>query len=129
MSYRHMNFGANISWNKKELVRALIEERAPRRRPTSRDEIIACTHWNKYARMVDREPELKSMEQFAVTRTGFETAEEWFQHMVKQTNEYTPRARFKTSQSLEEDRTDRQMQGGSRKKGGRVGWPSTKTIK
>lgn len=130
MSYRHMNFGANISWNKKERVHALLHERCPRRRPVNRDEIPACSKWNQYAKWIDGNPEYRNMEEYAHYQ-GYDDSEAWFKSMVRQAKEDNKhgRARHRFSSDIEENRTDRQAQGGSRKKGGRVGWPSTKTIK
>lgn len=133
MSYRHMNFGANISWNKKEMVRALIEERCPRRRPTNRDEIPACTKWNQYARWVEESVDYQTMEQYVQAQTAYDTPDEWFKHLVNQAKADQKHGRGVRwgmyDRAIEEERTDRQIQGGSRKKGGRVGWPSTKKIK
>lgn len=131
MSYRHMNFGANISWNKKERVWAALEERCPRRRPTNRDEIPACIKWNQYAKWIDQHSHYQSIETYVHHQTGFDDPEKWFKHLVRESKEDNKhgRTRHRFSSDIEEDRTDRQMQGGSRKKGGRVGWPSTKTIK
>ncbi|AZU99602.1 hypothetical protein SBP1_gp010 [Vibrio virus vB_VspP_SBP1] len=127
-----MNFGANISWNKKEMVRALIEERIPRRRPTNREEIPACIKWNQYARWIEKSDDYQTIQQYVDAQTAFDTPDEWFKHLVQQHKEDSKRGRVRqwyADGNLEEDRTDRQAQGGSRKKGGRVGWPSTKTIK
>lgn len=130
MSYRHMNFGANISWNKKERVHALLHDRCPRRRPTNRDEIPACIQWNQFAKLVDGHRNFRNMEEYA-HYLGYDDSEAWFKSLVRQAKEDSKygsvRPRF--SNDIEEDRTDRQLQGGSRKKGGRVGWPSMKTIK
>lgn len=132
MSYRHMNFVANISWNKKERVWAALEERCPRRRPINRDEIPACTKWNQFARWIDKGDDYHSIEDFVTKQTSYDDPEDWFKHLMRQAKEDNKHGRGHRwgmdTANLEEDRTDRQMQGGSRKKGGRVGWPSTKKI-
>lgn len=133
MTYRHMNFGANISWNKKERVWAALEERCPRRRPANRDEIPACVKWNQYARWIEKTDEFHNIEDFVRKETGFDDPEDWFKHLVRQAKEDIKKGDSHRwgadSAFLEEDRTDRQIQGGSRKKGGRVGWPLTKKIR
>ena len=81
---------------------------------------------------MEKSSDYHNLTDYVEKQTGFATPEEWFKHLVKQAKEDTKHSRqqWRTNQAnLEEDRTDREMQGGSRRKGGRVGWPLTKKTK
>lgn len=125
MDYRHKNYGANKSWNKKEKTWALIEGRNPRMRPESEKEIpIAIAH-NKLAQKADKAG--VTVEQLIESR--YKNVDFWVAKVLRDWKEKQDQISmnnsntYRSNDHIESTRFTRELQGGSKKKGGRTSWP------
>ena len=125
MDYRHKNYGANKSWNKKEKTWALIEGRNPRMRPESESQIpIAIAH-NKMAAKADEAG--VTVEQYITNK--FESIDFWQTRILREWKKKQDQMSvqnsnaYRSNDHIESTRFTRELQGGSKKKGGRTSWP------
>lgn len=124
MDYRHKNYGANKSWNQKEKVWALIENRNPRMRPECEADIpIAIAH-NKLCILADRQN--ISVEDLKTPSSDWISWDEMvinkYKTRLDELSQTNSRG-YKSNETMSAIRFDRELQGGSRKKGGRTSWP------